>query len=134
MEKNLKMYVQSLCSNLWEHIQSHYSHVKISLSVIFIKNRNTICIIPVPVQSLSHVRLFATPWIAARQASLSITNSQSSLKLMSIESVMPSSHLILCHPLILPQFAFPPTVYKGSLFFTSSPAVIIYRIFKILFY
>ena len=53
------------------------------------------------VQSLSHVRLFATPWIAARQASLSITNSQSSLKLPSIESVMPSSHLILCHPLLL---------------------------------
>ena len=53
------------------------------------------------VQSLSHVRLFATPWIAARQASLSITNSRSSLKLMSIESVMPSSHLILCCPLFL---------------------------------
>ena len=53
------------------------------------------------VQSLSCVRLFATPWIAARQASLSITNSQSLLKLMSIESVMPSSHLILCHPLLL---------------------------------
>ena len=53
------------------------------------------------VQSLSHVWLFATPWTAARQASLSITNSQSSLKLMSIESVMPSSHLILCHPLLL---------------------------------
>ena len=51
------------------------------------------------VQSLSRVRLFATPWIAARQASLSITNSRSSLKLTSIESVMPSSHLILCHPL-----------------------------------
>ena len=50
-------------------------------------------------QSLSHVRLFETPWIAARQASLSITNSQSSLRLMSIESVMPSSHLILCRPL-----------------------------------
>ena len=50
------------------------------------------------VQSLSCVRLFATPWIAARQASLSITNSRSSLKLMYIESVMPSSHLILCHP------------------------------------
>jgi len=48
------------------------------------------------VQSLSRVRLFATPWIAARQASLSITNSQISLKLMSIESVLPSSHLILC--------------------------------------
>ena len=53
------------------------------------------------VQSLSHVRLFATPWIAALQASLSITNSQSLLKLMPIESVMPSSHLILCRPLLL---------------------------------
>ena len=53
------------------------------------------------VQLLSHVWFFATPWIAARQASLSITNSQSSLKLMSIESVMPSSHLIFCHPLLL---------------------------------
>ena len=53
------------------------------------------------VQSLSHVQLFATPWIAAHQASLSITNSRSSLKLTSIESVMPSSHLILCCPLFL---------------------------------
>ena len=53
------------------------------------------------VQSLSRVRLFATPWIAARQASLSITNSWSSLRLTSIESVMPSSHLILCCPLLL---------------------------------
>ena len=53
------------------------------------------------VQSLSHVRLFATPWIAACQASLFITDSRSSLKLMSIESVMPSSHLILCRPLLL---------------------------------
>ena len=53
------------------------------------------------VQLLSHVRLFATPWITARQASLSITNSQSLLKLMPIESVMPSSHLILCCPLLL---------------------------------
>ena len=53
------------------------------------------------VQSLSHVRLFATPWIAARQASLSITNSRSSLRLTSIKSVMPSSHLILCHLLLL---------------------------------
>ena len=50
---------------------------------------------------LSHVWLFATPWIVARQASLSITISRSSLKLMSIKSVMPSSHLILCHPLLL---------------------------------
>ena len=53
------------------------------------------------VQLLSHVRLFVTPWIAAGQASLSITNSQSSLKLTSIEWVMPSSHLILCCPLFL---------------------------------
>ena len=53
------------------------------------------------VQLLSHVWLFATPWIAACQASLSITNSRNSLRLTSIESVMPSSHLILCHPLLL---------------------------------
>ena len=52
-------------------------------------------------QSLSGVQLFVTPWTAARQTSLSITNSRSLLKLMSIESVMPSSHLILCHPLLL---------------------------------
>ena len=54
-----------------------------------------------PVQSLSRVRLFATPWFTARQASLSITNSWSSLRLTSIESVIPSSHLILCCPLLL---------------------------------
>ena len=53
------------------------------------------------VQPLSRVRLFATPWTAARQASLSITNSWSLLKLMSIESVMPSNHLILCLPRLL---------------------------------
>ena len=53
------------------------------------------------VQSLSRVRLFANPWIAALQASLSITNSQNSLRLISIESVMPSTHLILCRPLLL---------------------------------
>ncbi|KAB0346012.1 hypothetical protein FD755_024339 [Muntiacus reevesi] len=55
------------------------------------------------VQSLSCVQLSATPWTAACQASLSITNSQSLLKLMSIESVMPSNHLILCRPLLLPS-------------------------------
>ena len=59
------------------------------------------------VQSLCCVWLFATPWTAARQASLSITNSRSLLKLMSIESVMPSNHLILCHPLLLPRSIFP---------------------------
>ena len=55
------------------------------------------------VQSLSRIRLFVTPWIAACQASLSITNPWSLLKLVSIESVMPSNHLILCHPLLLPS-------------------------------
>ena len=59
------------------------------------------------VQSLSRVWLFATPWTAAHQASLSITSSQSLLKLMSIESVMPSSHLILCHLLLLLPSVFP---------------------------
>ena len=56
---------------------------------------------------LSHVQLFATPWTAAHQASLSITNSQSLLKLMSMELVMPSNHLILCHPLLLLPSVFP---------------------------
>ena len=59
------------------------------------------------VQSLSRVQLFVTPWTAACQASLSITNSQSLLKLMSIELVMPSNHLILCHPLLLLPSIFP---------------------------
>ena len=59
------------------------------------------------VQSLSRVRLFVTPWTTAHQASLSITNSQSLLKLMSIESVMPSNHLILCYPLLLLPSIFP---------------------------
>ena len=59
------------------------------------------------VQSLSHVRLFATPWTEARQASLSIINSQSLLKLMSIESAIPSNHFILCHPLLLLPSIFP---------------------------
>ena len=68
------------------------------------------------VQLLSRVRLFATPWIAARQASLSITISQSSLKLTSIESVMPSSHLMLCHPLLL----LPPIPPSIRVFFSES--------------
>ena len=59
------------------------------------------------VQSLSHVRLFAIPWTTACQASLSITNSWSSPKLMSMELVIPSSHLILCHPLLLLPSMFP---------------------------
>ena len=66
------------------------------------------------VQSLSHVRLFVTPWTAARQASLSNTNSQSLPKLMSIESVMPSNHLILCRPLLLP-----PSIFSGIRVFSN---------------
>ena len=68
------------------------------------------------VHSLRHVRLFVTTWTAARQASLSITNSWSLLKLMSIELVMPSSHLILCRPLLLPPSIFPSTwVFSNEL-------------------
>ena len=66
------------------------------------------------VQSLSCVRLFATPWTAARQASLSITNSWSLLKLVSIESVMPSNHLILCCPLLRPSIFPSITVFSNE--------------------
>ena len=73
------------------------------------------------VRSFRHVRLFATPWTAACQASLSITNSQSLLQLMSIKSVMPSNHLILCRPLLLlPSILFTIRVFSNvGQFFTS---------------
>ena len=68
------------------------------------------------VQSLSHVQLLATPWTAAHQTSLSITNSQSLLRLMFIELVISSSHLILCHPLLLLPSIFPSTrVFSNEL-------------------
>ena len=70
------------------------------------------------VQSLSHVQLFATPWTAAHQASLTITNSQSLLKLMSTESVMLSNHLILCHPLLLP-----PSIFTSIRVFSNESAL-----------
>ena len=69
---------------------------------------------------LSRVRLFATPWTATRQASLSITNSQSLLKPMSIESVMPSNHLILCWPLL-----FPPSIFPSIRVFSNESALCI---------
>ena len=68
------------------------------------------------VQALSHVWFFATPWTAARQASLSITNFQCLLKLMSIELVMPSNHLILCRPLLL------PSIFSSIRFFSNELA------------
>ena len=72
------------------------------------------------VQLLTCVQIFATPWTAACQTSLSITNSQSLLKLMSIESVMSSNHLILCHPILLPPSIFPASgSFQISQFFTS---------------
>ena len=72
------------------------------------------------VQSLSRVQLFATPWTAARQASLSITNSWSLLKLMSIESVMPSNHRHPLHPLLLP-----PSIFASIRVFSSESALLI---------
>ena len=81
------------------------------------------------VQSLSHVRLLATPWIAARQASLSITNSRSSLRLTSIESVMPSSHLTLCHPLLL----LPPIPPSIRVFSNESTLHIAMKFFSTIF-
>ena len=73
------------------------------------------------VQLLRHVRLFATPWTAAHQASLSIINSRSLLKLMSMKSVMPSNHFILCHPLLLLPSTFPSIrVFSNESFFASA--------------
>ena len=72
------------------------------------------CSVSQSVQSLSYVRLFATLWTAARQASLPITKSRSPPKPMSIESVMPSNHLILCHPLLLP-----PSIFSSIRVFSS---------------
>ena len=94
---NLNIFTfAAICSNTHCHLLyniSVYINVIMHLSLFYLQFSS--------VQSLSHVWLFSTPWIAGHQASLSITSSWSSLKLMSIESVMPSSHLILCHPLLL---------------------------------
>ena len=106
LETNIKRYVKIthiLISALWHLPREIYDLAIEILNKVQFSS----------VQSLSRVRLFATPWIAARQASLSITNSQSSLKLTSIELVMPPSHLILCHPLfLLPPI--PPSIRDFS--------------------
>ena len=86
-----------------------WSGLKIKRSTLLRVEQSILSVQFSSVQSLTCVQLFATPWIAARQASLSITNSGSSLRLTSIESVMPSSHFILCHPLLfLPPI--PPSI------------------------
>ena len=95
-------------NNSQKHSLSVY-HVPntVLLSSIFLFNLNNNPKRFSLVQSLSHVRLFETPWTVARQVSLSITNSQSLLKLIPIQSVMPSNHLIHCYPLLLPPSVFP---------------------------
>ena len=98
-------YPSPAASNLSQH-QSLFQWVSSSHQVAKVLGIN-IHIMENSVQSLSHVRLFATPWTAACQASLSITNSWSLLKLISIESVMPSNHLILCRSLLLLPSIFP---------------------------
>ena len=83
------------------------------------------------VQSLSHVRLFTTPWTTARQASLSFTNTWSLLRLMSIKLVMPSNHLILCHPILLLPSIFPSIrVFPMSKFFASGGQSIAFSLNK----
>ena len=95
----------SLSPEIWTCV--HYTLKKKSINILKQLPYNTVQFSSV--QLLSRVRLFATPWIAACQASLSVTNSQSSLRLTYIESLMPSSHLILCHPLLLLP-AIPPSI------------------------
>ena len=96
-----KLQANHLCINIWEALVSKNPN---SWEPSFIPPWYTV---QYSVQSLSYVQLFATPWTAVHQASLSITNSRSPLKLMSIESVMPSNCLILCHPLLLLPSIFP---------------------------
>ena len=80
----------------------HWMCVHLSMSMCkHLGSVDLVCLLINTVKFLSHIRLFVTPWTAAQQASLSITKSWSLLKLMSIESVMPFNHLILCHPLLL---------------------------------
>ena len=82
-------------------------HTSLCSNILLLYKRNVLFLQFSSVQSLSGVRLFVTPWTSARQDSLSITNSQSLPKSMSIESVMPSNHLILCHPFLLLLSIFP---------------------------
>ena len=91
----LLLQLHSMISSSWKRI--YYIYLYVIMFSFLCKWKALLLLL---LSHFSLVRLCATPWIAARQASLSITNSQSSLRLTSIESVMPSSHLILCHPLL----------------------------------
>ena len=97
------------CQSQSPHLFNHTGELKFtcSMNICFLVCFHWLSVQFSSVQSLSRVRLFATPWTAACQASLSINNSQSPPKLMSIESVMPSNHLILCCPLLLLPSVFP---------------------------
>ena len=86
--------------------------LSLSYSELFISNMVSISRLLSSVQLLSHVQLFVTPWTVAHQASLSITNAWSLLKLISIKSVMPSNHLILCHPLLSPSLSQHQGLFK----------------------
>ena len=99
-KKKSQPFPHRVRGNLWGHALKTFGNCFCSLFVTVVEILSS-------VQLLSHVQLFAIPWAAAYRASPSITNSRSLLKLMSIESVMPSSHLILCHPLLLPSSIFP---------------------------
>ena len=102
-------------------MNSHFFKEDIQITINHMKRGSTSLIIQFSsVQLFSHVQLFVTPWVAAHQAFLSITNSWSLSKLASIESVMPSNHLILCHPLLLLLQSFPASgSFPVSQFFTS---------------
>ena len=105
MYSKLLVFHTSICSHISSILMLLTDDTK---NVSYEKMRDNQCSVQFStVQSLSHVLLFATSWTAAHQASLSITNSWISLKLMSVESVMPSSHLILCCPLLLLPSVFP---------------------------
>ena len=107
-----RFYVNGFKESLWLDVNkpSEKTGLKLNIQKTEIMTSGSISSVQFSsVQSLSCVWLFATPWMTARQASLSITNSRSSLRLTSIESVMPSSHLILCHPLFLLP-SIPPSI------------------------
>ena len=98
------MWQQLPCPSSCEQVLRYCSHLGRFLAIAFLPQQEFNS-----AQSLSRVQLFATPWTAVLQTSLSITNSRSLLKLMSIKSVTPSNHLILCHPLPLLPSIFPST-------------------------